>query len=73
MNANEKLSMIESAFASGKTVYIVTATKATKCTPKSLANWAKAGLPLFKVSGDSLMMASGRKYVCADYCSIKLA
>ncbi len=61
---------ILSALSQGRTVYISTCMRHTKVTPKTLASWNKSGYALFKVSGNNLMMASGRKFVCIDGCKI---
>ncbi len=74
MTASEKLEMIASAIAAGKVVYIGTALRITKITPKLAARWSATGNPVVKISADgkSLRMAQGRGYVCADYCSIAI-
>jgi hypothetical protein len=68
--AAETLSWITDALASGKTIYVATALRVTKVTPKTAAQFAAAGRPFFKVSGKSLYMSVGRRYDCADYCQI---
>lgn len=73
MTAIEKLAMIESALAQGRTVYLSTATRATKLTAKVAAKWTAIGRPVVKVKGTSLYLANGKSYVCADYCAISIA
>lgn len=72
----EKLALIDSALDAGRTVYLCTYTRATKITPKTRAKFQAAGHPVLKVShdphGSSLWLASGRSYVCADYCAIRV-
>ena len=61
--AESALNFIESAIASGRTVYISTMTKVTAISPATFARWEKSGHPLFKVAADgNLMMASGKVY-----------
>lgn len=73
--AADKLSGITAALASGATVYVATMTRTTEVTAKFAAKWAKdlPARPLFKVSGTSLYMSSGRKYLCIDYCAIVIS
>lgn len=71
MTAEAKLALIEGALAQGSTVYLCTYTQAIKITPKNAAKWASANRPIVKVSGDSLWVARGRGYDCADYCAIR--
>ena len=68
--ADWKLARIKGALARGATVYISTYTRSWKINAKTAAKFDAAGHPLFKVSNGSLMMASGRSYVCADFCAI---
>jgi len=70
MTPSEKLSGIMDALESGRTVFISTHTHTTKVNLKALNKWRKAGYELFKASSKSLYMASGRKFVCIDYCRI---
>ena len=61
--AESALYFIESAIASGRTVYISTMTKVTAISPATFARWKKSGRPLFKIAADgNLMMASGKVY-----------
>lgn len=71
MTAQEKLEMIEDMLSQGKTVYISSYTKTWKVTPKTIKRFAKVGIEFFKVSGNNLWMAQGRKRVCIDYCAIR--
>lgn len=72
MNAAEKLTLIEGALAKGQTVFLCTMTQAIKLTARNAAKFAAAGMPIVKVSGNSLYVASGRRYNCADYCGIEI-
>lgn len=59
------------ALKAGKTVYICTATRITKLTKKVLDRFNKAGAVLLKQGkSGSAYMASGKKFVCIDYCNI---
>jgi hypothetical protein len=69
-NPAETLAWITDALASGKTIYVSTAWRGTKVTPKTAQQFADAGRPFFKVSGESLYMSVGRRYDCIDYCQI---
>ena len=69
-NPAETLSWITDALASGKTIYVATALRVTKVTPKTAAQFAAAGRPLFKADDTSLYMSAGRRYDCIDYCQI---
>ena len=69
-NPAEILSWITDALASGKTIYVATALRVTKVTPKTAAQFAAAGRPIFKASEKSLYMSVGRRYDCIDYCQI---
>ncbi len=72
MNAVEKMNKIVDAIKSGKTLVFSTYIKCISISPKAFAKWEASGYPLFKVSGNSLMMASGKKYNCIDYCKITI-
>ena len=69
-NPAETLAWITDALASGQTIYVSTALRHTKITPKTAARFAAANHPLFKASDKSLYMAVGRRYDCIDYCQI---
>lgn len=66
------LDHILSALNSGKTVYISTFTRCTKVTPKIFKTWNDRGLELFKSDGKHTWMASGKNFVCIDYCKISV-
>lgn len=66
----ELLSWITESLDSGKTVYISTALRTTKVTPKTAQQFMKVGRPIFRASDKSLYMAVGRRYDCIDYCQI---
>lgn len=68
MSAQEKIDKILATVKEGKTVYVSTAYRSYKITQKVVDSWSKLGLELFKVQGDSMMMGSGKSYVCIDYC-----
>lgn len=72
MDAAAKLEMIENAWKAGKTVYVCTALRITKLTARNAAKFEAAGRPVVRVRGNSLQMVEGRRYVCADYCAIKI-
>ena len=70
-NGTKKLDWIQRQIAGGATVYIITATRATKITPATWRRWEASGRPLLKVGSDgALLMAVGRRYVDASYCQI---
>jgi flagellar biosynthesis/type III secretory pathway chaperone len=68
MTPQEKIDRILEAVESGKTVYISTATKNTKIDKKAIERFKKANAILFKADEKSMYMASGKKFVCIDYC-----
>lgn len=72
-NAATRLTAIGSAILTGSTVFVCTATRAWKITPKTAAKWAEAGEPLFRVKGESLYLRRGRSWDCIDFCSIRIA
>ena len=72
MTATEKHEWLESSIHAGKTVILSTFTRAYKVTPRTYSRFESAGHPVWKVSGESLWMASGRKYLCADGCAIQV-
>lgn len=55
---------INNSLKGGKTVYIQTALRTTKVTPKVAASWEKSGHQLFKLVNDVLFMAQGKGFVC---------
>jgi hypothetical protein len=68
--AQKRLNAINESLDLGRTVLVRTATRTYKITPKTAAKWKAAGNLLFKVSGNSLYMASGSKFVCIDYTTL---
>ena len=73
MTAAEKLALINKALDQGRTVYLGTQLRAYKLTARVREHWAATGRPVIKVSASgSLMLGEGRRYVCADYCSITI-
>jgi hypothetical protein len=69
-NPAELLTWIADALASGKTIYVATATRITKITPKVAQQFDAANRPIFRASDKSLYMSVGRRYDCIDYCNI---
>ena len=61
--AETLLNNINAALASGKTVIFATYGHATKVSPRTAKAWAKAGNELFRIEGDHLCIASGKKFV----------
>lgn len=72
MSAAVKLASIEAALRAGRTVYLQTSARTVKIALKHWLQWEAAGRPLLKVVGTSLYLASGKRYVCADYCAITI-
>lgn len=72
MNAQEKFDWIINNLEQGKTVYIQTFTHNIKTTPSNFHRWKGLGKDLFKVKNNDLWMASGRSYVCINYCGITI-
>lgn len=66
----EILAWITNSLESGKTIYVSTATRITKVTPKIAQQFNAAGRPVFRASDKSLYMSVGRRYNCIDYCRI---
>jgi len=61
---------IHAKLGEGCTVLVATAARTTKVTPATAKRWERAGNQLFKATGSSLYMASGRSFVCIDGCAI---
>ena len=72
MTAAERLQSWIDAISSGKTLYVATYAKCWKIDSKTVAKFSKAGMPVLKAKGESLYMASGKSYVCIDYCGIRI-
>jgi nicotinamide mononucleotide adenylyltransferase len=70
--ASERLDYINNALNAGKSVIFSTYLRHIKVTHKTVASWKKSGNTLFKVSGDRLLMASGKNFVCIDGCTINI-
>jgi len=68
-----KIDSMLAAIESGSVVYISTHTRSTRIDKAALNRWTKAGLELLKSSGGSMYMATGRKFVCIDYCKITIS
>lgn len=73
MTAEEKIAKLLEYIRSGRTVWISTAWKCTEITPKTLAEWDKAGLTLLKAKGNSMYIAAGKRFECIDYCDIRVS
>jgi len=72
MTAQDKHDAIIAAIESGKVVTVSTYTQSRAIYFKTLKKFREAGIPLFKVSDDSLYMARGKHYDCIDYCKIQV-
>ena len=70
MTANDKMAKILEVLAAGRVVYISTALRSIKVTNKSVKDFEAINRPLFKVSGESLFISSGKRYDCIDFCRI---
>ena len=68
--ATDRLNWILGSLAAGKTIYVRTAMRCTKVTPKTAAKFAAIGRDLFKATEKSLYMSSGNRYVCLDFTQI---
>jgi hypothetical protein len=73
MNTEAKIAKIIETIESGKTVYFATPLRAYAVNLKTLNKFRKAGHDLFKASGTSIMMMSGKSYLCVDGCKITFA
>ena len=62
--AQEMFNRITEGLKQGLTVWICTATRQTKITPKVAKSWEDSGDKLFKVVKNDLYIASGRKWNC---------
>ena len=72
MNAQEKLNRINEMIAQGCDVYFCTAYKSIKVNAKTVAKFANVGCDLFRVSGNSLFIAAGKRFDCVDGCAIRV-
>lgn len=72
MNAQEKIEKLISYIKEGRTVRVSTPLRVTDIEAKHLAQWEKAGRPLLRAGKNSMYMASGKKYVCIDFCRIEV-
>lgn len=61
---------INERIAEGRTVYVTTALKATKVSPRTVASFKKDGHEVFKLAGGSCYMARGKAWDCIDFCRI---
>jgi hypothetical protein len=64
------ITWIEDRIAEGRTVYITTALRVTKITPKTFHKFAANGTPVFKDDGTSTYMIRGNHYDCIDFTKI---
>ena len=71
--AEKLLEQINAAIASGKTVMFTTYGRATKVSPRTVKSWEKAGNDLFRIEGDHLCIASGKKFVSVMGCKVTAA
>ena len=71
MTPQQRHDKINELVNSGCTVMICTHLKAVQVDREAVRRFDEAGMPLFKVANGSLYMASGKKYVCIDYTTIK--
>ena len=67
-NAKELLQRILNHIENGGTVYICTPLRKTYINKKVNERFKKAGYELIKEKNNSLYLASGKKFVCIDYC-----
>ena len=68
--AESLLDKINAAISSGKTVMFTTYGHATKVSPSTVKAWTKAGNDLFRIEGDHLCIASGKKFVSVMGCKV---
>lgn len=73
MSATDKIKKLLEVIANGKTLYITTYTKSTKITAKTVSKFAALGIPVLKAKNNSMYMASGKNFVCIDYCKFTYA
>ena len=71
--AESLLDKINAAISSGKTVMFTTYGHATKVSPSTVKAWVKAGNDLFRIEGDHLCIASGKKFVSVMGCKVTAA
>lgn len=63
--AEQKLEFINTALQQGKTVFISTAYRTTKITPKTAKKFEDANIELFKIdSVGDLCIRAGKRYNC---------
>lgn len=70
MTAAEKIAKMLEVIRSGRSIYIRTYTRAVKITKRDLARFEAGGHTLLKADDKSMYLASGKKFVCIDYCAI---
>ncbi len=73
MTAQEKLTKVNEMIAMGWTAYFCTAYRAIKVNGKTVRKFRDAGRELLKVENGKLFISAGKRYDCADYCSIRFA
>lgn len=69
--AQAKLDWINARLDEGRTVYLSTAYVRRQVTKRTREMWAKRGIELLQVAGNSLYIARGSKYDCVDYCKLE--
>lgn len=60
--ASKALEFINSALASGRTVYLSTMLRVIEINPKTAAKFAAANRELFKLTASGLRVANGNRY-----------
>jgi len=70
MTVAKKIEKIVELIEAGSTVTFSTYLRSYPINLKTLNKFRKAGYDLFKADGKSLMMLSGKKYLCVDGCKI---
>ena len=73
MTPADKIKKIVEAIEVGRTVYFSTPLRSYAVNLKTFNKFKKAGYDLFKADGDSLMMMSGKNYLCVDGCKIEVS
>lgn len=72
MNAKEKVEKLLDLIERGATVIFSTYTRGYKIDKKTVSRFSAAGIPVLKATEKSIFMASGKKYLCMDFCAIRI-
>ena len=72
MTAKEKYTAIMNALQNDCVVTVSTMTTTRALYFRTLKKFMEAGVPLMKVSDNSLYLARGKHYDCIDYCKIQV-